>query len=131
VDIDQFFGFSGGPMGGGDIRRNTEMAEGAPVAIPIAQNLSGYWTYLICEGPLAGGVYHHDRESRSAWPDRLFYENFKELAPSIELYLELRRSGRLPRKSAALADFYRLADSFDEFLAGCRRAEEGEEPESG
>jgi hypothetical protein len=116
ASIHEFFGLTGAI----DIRGATEMSDGAPVAIPIADNMMGFWTYLICEGPLAGGVYHHDRELRSSWSDQEFRENFVNLAFEIERYLVLRRTKRLRTKPAALAHFYKLADSFDEFLGACR-----------
>jgi hypothetical protein len=80
----------------------------------------------MCAGPLAGTVFFNDEEGRSGWSAREFRQRFPSLDSGIAKYLELRRTKKLPKKHPALADFYRLADSFAAFLKACKPERPGD-----
>ncbi|HVJ18785.1 MAG TPA: SMI1/KNR4 family protein [Polyangiaceae bacterium] len=122
VPFREFFGFMKDENSSVDLRSNTEFADAAPVAFPIASDDFGNWIYLMCAGPFAGAVFFHDHEGRASWPVREFRRRFPNLHPGIQKYLELRRAKKLPKKHPALTDFYRLADSFAAFLKACKPA---------
>lgn len=121
--VAEFFGFCDDPDD--DIRGATEISDGAPAAIPIAEDGGfGNRIFLLLQGPRAGAVLFHDLQGRAAWPDAQFTAWFPNLAPSIQEYLTLRRQGALPEKVVSGAgDFYLLASSFSDFLRRCRRSD--------
>lgn len=124
VTIESFYGFMQETYQSCDLRWQCNLAGGAPVAIPIAGGAFGCQAFLICEdNPRLkmshGSIYYWDCENRSAWPDEMFYQRFSNLAPDIKQYLEYRRSGALPRKADAIADFYKVAESFTLFMESC------------
>jgi len=115
--VDGFFGFRREDDRRIDVVRATELIDGSPDVVAIADNLMGAMFWLKCSGKDRGCVYMHDPEGRFAWPDELFYERFPNLDPTIECYLRLRKRGELPAKPKGYEHVYRLATSFDEFIA--------------
>lgn len=113
--INCFYGFTRSDRHD-DVSQATELIEGAPDVVAIGYNLMGAMFWLKCTGSDAGHVYLHDHEGRSAWSDRVFSERFPNLHPSIQEYLKLRRSKKLPKKPAGYEHVYRLARSFGEFV---------------
>lgn len=110
-----------------DIRYECDLAEGAPVAVPIAGGHLGQ-IFIICEANdkldlSHGAVYFWDGDNRSAWPDEVFEQRFPSLGPEIRNYLEQRKAGLLTKKPDALADFYKVGDSFSMFVNGMRSME--------
>lgn len=107
-----------------DIQRCTKLIDGAPDVVAIGDNLIGAMFWLKCTGRDRGHVYMHDHEGRSAWPDEMFHQQFEALAPEIQGYLAMRKTGALPPKPKGYEHVYRMATSFTEFIA---RLELGEE----
>ena len=119
--IDSFYGFTAKKHQSCDLQWQCDLAEGAPVAIPIAGGAFGCQTFIIGEdnpkvGVSRGQIYFWDCDNRSAWPDEVFLQRFPALSPDIKAYLEHRKNGALPVKHDALSDFYFVADSFTRFL---------------
>jgi len=113
--IDKFYGFTS-PNRHDNVLDQTELIDGAPDVIGIGGNVMGEMFWLKCCGWDAGHVYMHDGDSRSAWPDELFYKRFPNLSPEIQHYLVLRRQGNLPKKRKGYEHVYRLAESFGDFI---------------
>ena len=121
--VDSFYGFTRSDRHD-DIARATEMIEGAPDVVAIADNLMGAMFWMKCSGRDRGYVYMHDHEGRFAWPDEEFYVRFGNLSPTIKDYLILRKRGGLPEKPRGYEHVYRLATSFGEFIERLEKAEE-------
>jgi len=122
--IECFYGFMPKGRNSDDLHWQCDLAEGAPIAIPIARGAFASQVFLFTSdqkrlGAERGSVYFWDGENRSAWPDELFHQSFENLAPEIGRYLELRRNGLLLLKPPGLADFYRIAPTFTSFLEAC------------
>jgi hypothetical protein len=79
--------------------------------------------WLKCSGWDEGHVYMHDHESRSAWPEALFYKRFPKLSPEIQHYLQLREEGKLPKKRKGYEHVYKLSETFSEFIHGLQLSE--------
>ncbi len=92
--------------------------------VAIGDNLMGAMFWLKCSGKDNGSVFMHDHEGRAAWPDKMFYEMFDKLDPTIKDYIELRRRGQLPKKPKGYDHVYRLANTFSEFVDGLKKVEE-------
>jgi hypothetical protein len=120
--IQSFYGFMTPDRKNADIRWQTKLLHGAPAIIPIADGPFGSMLCLKCEGDDYGAVYLFDGEQRCFWPDEQFHRMFENLAPEIAEYLELRERGELPEKPPGYENFYRVADSFEEFLQSCQPA---------
>lgn len=124
--IESFYGFIAGKPKSTDLKWQCDLAEGAPVAIPIAGGAFGSQIFLFTSdqklmGIKAGATCFWDCDNRSAWSDEMFHESFENLGPEIKHYLDLRRKGKLPEKPGGLEDFYRIADTFTVFLESCTR----------
>lgn len=123
--IECFYGFMTGKPRAFDLKWQCDLAEGAPVAIPIAAGAFSSQIFLFTSdqerlGVKRGATYFWDGDNRSSWPDETFYSSFEDLSPELERYLELRRNGQLPQKPDALSDFYIIADTFTSFLESCK-----------
>ena len=124
--IESFYGFIDGKPKSCDLRIQCNLAEGAPVAIPIAGGAFGSQVFLFTSnrerlGIDHGAIYFWDCDNRSAWRDEMFHKNFPNMAPGLKHYIELRRDNKLPSKDDAMRDFYRIAASFTDFLTACSR----------
>lgn len=117
VPLDLFFGFEADE----NIIENTKIADGFPVAIPFAEDLSGNWYYLyLGHHQKESKVYFHDIQGRYHWTDQQFYDMFENLAPEIQTYLELRQNNQLPAKDEAFQDFYLVGNTFEEFISNLK-----------
>ena len=119
--IESFYGFVTGKHSSSDLQSQCDLADGAPVAIPIASGAFGCQTFIIgvdnpTVGVTRGQIYYWDCNGRSSWPDEQFDEWFPNLAPSIQEYLQRRKAGDLPVKHDALSDYYLVAESFTKFF---------------
>lgn len=113
--VDNFYGFT--KKGRTDnVGEMTELIDGAPDVVAIADNLLGAMFWLKCTGTDAGYGYMHDHEGRSAWPDETFHSMFSNLDPGIQHYLDLRREGKLPVKRVGYEHVYLVGKSFEQFL---------------
>jgi hypothetical protein len=117
--IETFYGFMCEERPQEDLQHNRRLLQNVPGAIPIAEGAFGSLILLFVSGERRGSVYFYDAEHRSSWTDEQFHGAFASLAPTIVKYLEMRRSGRLPKKPRTMEDHYHLADSFSEFLERC------------
>jgi len=122
-----FYGFFDFDHGYNSLSENSDIAEGAPTVIPIACAPFGSQIFLFISGDRKGEVYYFDGQQRVVWPDEQFDKMFSNLSPEIKRYLELRRSGKLPKKPPAFANFYKLADTFTEYLEACRIPDDGDD----
>jgi len=116
VCIDSFLGFKNQDEPGTDLRWLTEIADCAPAAVPIADDLFGNTYYLMCAGKQKGTVLFNDHDGRADWPDDEFHRMFDALAPEIRRYLELRAKGEVRPDPVFPPHFYRVAASFSELL---------------
>lgn len=121
--LEKFYGFMSSAENFNDIRYKTEQTGGAPVVIPIASGGFGSLLFLECQGADAGVVSFYDADQRSLWTDEEFFAKFPNLDPGIQEYLRKRREGELPPKPEGCESFYKVADSFEEFLLSCKRME--------
>lgn len=121
--LQSFYGFMPPERVSDDIRWQTEIFQGAPVIVPIAESGFGSMISLKCEGDDAGTIYFFDGEQRFFWPDEQFHGMFENLAPEISVYLSLRKERKLPKKPRNYENFYRIAPNFDEFLMACKPEE--------
>jgi hypothetical protein len=108
--IDSFYGFNED-----EIAESTDIIEGAPVVIALGGEPLGRMHWLFCTEPYPGHVFVRDHYGRSAWTDDEFFK-WPNLAPEIRHYLDLRRTGQLPKKPDELADVYLVARSFTDFI---------------
>ena len=120
VLTDFFYGFFDFDHAGNSLSEKSAMAEGAPTVIPIASGPFGSQIFLFVSGERKGEVYCFDAEQRAFWPDGQFSRMFSNLSPDIKTYLELRRDDKLPSKPSGFTNFYKLANSFTEYLEACR-----------
>jgi hypothetical protein len=118
--IETFYGFMSDERRLDDLYYNSDLFEGAPVAIPIAEGGFGSRIFLFVSGELAGGVYFYDGENRCFWPDDQFYSMYENLSFKIQAYLDLRKNGELPQKPEGMENFYRVADDFTSFIESCK-----------
>lgn len=115
------FGFFNNRNTTHDIRRNTQISEGWPVAIPFAADGFGNWFYLyLGSDNTQSKVYFYDIQNRAAWSDEQFHALFQRLDPEIINYLELRTQAKLPRKEEGLEDFYLVSETFLDFINGLK-----------
>lgn len=119
--VESFYGFITDKYQSCDIQWQCDLADGAPVAIPITGGAFGCQTFIIGDdnpkvGVSRGQIYFWDCDNRSAWPDEMFAQRFSADDQKIEDYLSLRRNNELPKKHDALADFYFVAESFTMFI---------------
>lgn len=117
VCIDSFLGFKREDEPGTDIRWLTKIANCAPSAVPIADDLFGNTYYMMCQGKWAGSVLFNDHEGRADWPDEEFFAMFENLDPRIRAYLEMRSRGELELDRDFPPHFYRVASTFSEFVS--------------
>jgi hypothetical protein len=103
-----------------DLYYNSDLFEGAPVAIPIAEGAFGSRVFMFVSGKFANSVYYYDGEQRYFWSDGQFHSMYENLHPKIQAYLDLRKNGKLPRKPEGMENFYRVADSFTAFIESCK-----------
>lgn len=110
------FGFSKWKSSWNDIRENTEIADGWPVAIPFASDAGNNWFYLyLGQNGDKQEVYFYDAQKRASWGDDYFFNMFPSLHPAIKQYLEDRKNGKIKPKGA-FEHFYLLSHTFAEFL---------------
>jgi SMI1 / KNR4 family (SUKH-1) len=121
--IDTFCGFTRGDRHD-NVAQATELIDGAPDVVAIADNLMGAMFWLKCSGPDRDYVYMHDPEGRSAWSDQMFYDWYPSVHPTIKEYLAMRKRGELPKKPKGYHHVYRVAKSFTEFVDRLEKAEE-------
>jgi hypothetical protein len=138
VEIGPFLGFWPPGCDTGDVRRHTEWLRrfAPPVFVPVTLACHGSCVVAIkCGGSDAGHVYLFDEEGRAEGdnPEQLPVVPAHLRCPSMERYLELRRARRLPAKpddqvivapSGLKVALFRLATSFEEFVAALQRPEE-------
>ena len=127
VLTEYFYGFFEFDRGYNSLSESNAMAEGAPAVIPIASAPFGSQIFLFVSGERKGEVYYYDGQQRALWSDEQFKIMFSNLAPEIKNYLKLRQAGELPKKHSAFTNFYKLADTFTEYLESCRSANDGED----
>lgn len=123
ASVDIFYGFMSDERKSNDLYFNSELLDGAPIAIPIAEDFFGNRTFLFVSGEFAGGVYFFDAQERFFWPDSQFHSMYENLHPRIQEYLDFRSSGQLSPKADGMENFYRISDSFESFLKSCRPSE--------
>lgn len=92
----------------------------------IGSNTFDYPVCMSLQEECRGSLYYYDHEQRALRDDAWFRMMFENLAPSIERYLEQRREGNVPPKAEGMESFYKIAESFSDFLAGCVPVEEEE-----
>lgn len=114
--IDEFYGFMPANRSSSDVRRNTEIIEGAPDVVAIAADQMGGMIWLKCIGEDRGYVYYHDPNQRWCWSDEEFYRRFPAMSPEIKEYLTLRGKQLLPKKPKGYENVYVLAKSFSELI---------------
>ena len=112
----QFFGFMPEEHELRDVEWNTDLIDGAPDVVAIAQDPYGGMYWLKCSGDDTGHVFYNDPDGRCSWTDEQFYQSFSNLAPEIERYLQLRREGLLPKKRNGYGNVYLVARSFTALL---------------
>lgn len=114
--IGYFLGFMPDDRAISSLAENSDDAEGAPLTIPIAQGAFGGQVFVFVTGKLAGRVYFYDGDQRCFWPDEQFHRMFQKLHPTIQIYLNLRKAGKLPEKPKGMENFYLLAKDFKTFM---------------
>jgi len=115
IHVENFFGFSSENYLN-DVYDKTDLIDGAPVIVAIADNVYGGHIWLKCLGQDRGSVYYFDHQKRNDWPDEWFYKHFPNLHPPIREYLDRRRNGTLPTKRKGYEHLYLLAQSFSGFI---------------
>ena len=120
VGIETIFGFSD-DNSFDDIRENTKISDGFPVAIPFASDYSGNWFYLyLGHHNLESKVLYFDTQNRYYWSDNKFHNMFENVAPEIVEYLEKRKNGLIPKKEEKFINFYLVGQTFEEFIKNLR-----------
>lgn len=120
VGIETIFGFSNDNRFD-DIRENTRIGDGFPIAIPFASDYSGNWFYLyLGHKNEESRVLFFDIQNRYYWSDEEFNSMFENLAPEITEYLEKRKKGLIPEKKEAFNNFYLVGQTFDDFIKNLR-----------
>ena len=119
ASIETFYGFFDSGHGYNSLNENSALSDGAPTLIPIASGYFGSQVFLFVSGKLEGQDYFRDGQGRAAWPDDQFERMFSNLAPDIKSYLKLRQEGGLPDKAGEFLHFYKLANTFTEYLEAC------------
>lgn len=113
VLIDTIFDFSGDE----DIRENTRIGDGYPVAIPFASDMMNNWYYLyLGHDNDESKVFFFDLQGRFEWSEDDWKRMFENLDPAIKEYLEKRKNNLIPTKKSAFNNFYLVGETFENFI---------------
>jgi hypothetical protein len=116
VNIDTIFRFSNDEALD-ELRENTIIGDGFPVAIPFADDLNGNWFYLyLGHENTESKVFFFDIQNRFYWSDEQFHHMFENLAPEIVSFLDKRKKNLIPKKKDAFNNFYLVGETMAQFM---------------